>query len=143
MNCPEEGGPYTRHAMSFVRVLSVVLVLGAQALASGGALIRVCTMGGQTAMRHCPCAEKAKAERARQPGSQLDRANCCAIEQSRGESLPLATVAFHADSVEVPAVAMVRLPRLAPQLSALERAQREVPRAQGPPVFLKVRSLLI
>jgi hypothetical protein len=129
--------------MSFVRVLSLVLVLGAQALASSSALIRVCTMGGETAMRHCPCAEKEKAERARQPGSQLDRASCCAIERGSAEPAPLATVAFHADSVEVPAVALVRLPRLAPVMAALQRTQREAPRAQGPPVFLKVRSLLI
>jgi hypothetical protein len=129
--------------MSFVRVLSLVLVLGAQALASSSALIRVCTMGGETALRHCPCAEKEGAERARQPGSQLEPTSCCAIERSLAESAPMATVVVHVDSVEVPAVALLRLPRLAPVLAIPKLAQREVPRAQGPPVFLKVRSLLI
>jgi hypothetical protein len=130
--------------MSFVRVLSLVMVLSAQALASGGgALLRVCEMGGETAMRHCPCAEKVKAERARHPGSQLDRASCCAIERSPAEQAPVATVAFHPDSVEVPALAPVRLPRLVPVAAAIDVIQREGPRAQGPPVFLKVRSLLL
>jgi len=130
--------------MNVVRVLSLLLVLSGQVLASGGgAWLRGCVGEEAMAQGHCPCAQKLKAERARYPGTQLDRASCCAIERSVAHEAPVATASFHADAFEAPLAMPVLLPRPVPLALAVRVALRDGARAQGPPVFLKVRSLLL
>lgn len=127
--------------MGMVRVLSLVVVLAGQVLASGGgALFTACAPGGE--MTRCPCAQKLKTEQARHPGTQLDRASCCTIERGSTPQVPLATASFHVDAFGAPLALFARLPR--PVLPEPPQAVLGAePRAQGPPVFLKVRSLLI
>jgi hypothetical protein len=84
-----------------------------------------------------------KAERAKYPGTQLDRASCCAIERSPAQQAPVATASFHANVFEAPLAVAVLLPRLLPVAPASRFALWDGARAQGPPVFLKVRSLLL
>lgn len=130
--------------MTFARVLSLMAVLGWQLLAGNGALFGACAGGSAMAMRaDCPCAQKARAERAQQKGMHFDRASCCTIERSPSQQAPVATASVHFASFEAPVPPPVALPRPLRAGPALELALRDAPRAQGPPVFLKVRSLLI
>lgn len=130
--------------MTFVRVFSLVTVLGWQLLAGGGAFLRTCVGGtAMAASRNCPCAQKMEATHPGDKGARLDRASCCAIERSPAQQPQPMTASSHLAGFEVPPPARLAVPRPSRPAPAIEVSLRDVPQGQGPPVFLKVRSLLL
>ncbi|NVJ22232.1 hypothetical protein HUW62_13490 [Myxococcus sp. AM011] len=139
------GGAYTRGIVSGLsRLLTLVLLLGWQVAASGVAgLGHYCEKQVQTRASKCRCHEHAKADSHGQPTLKWD---CCEephwdLPAPLEGSVSSATV-FVAPPVAVPPVAWL-------PLKAPERGPRrslspwDMPPSQGPPVFLRIRTLLL
>jgi hypothetical protein len=128
--------------MQMVRVLSVLLLLGAQA--AGGSvfgMLRVCRMQAALATRsHCHCPHQLKkGHRDAGPGLVAD---CCGTPAKK--SLPPAVVS-PPRTTPMPALAVAApqwtsAPADAGALSDLY--QSDVHPSQGPPLFLRIQTLL-
>ena len=126
-----------------VRSLGLALVLAWQALAGGiGTLLHTCSMSAEMAVAACKCRHS---QRAAEDGDQLRRTDCCKEELVRAEIAPAvrdavrAPEALNAPALAAPALASVDASALPSQVLAW----RASPPGQGPPVFLKIRTLLI
>ena len=128
--------------MHFLRTTALLLIAAWSATAGGlaGAL-HVCQMAEEPAECFCPHAEKKQAE-----GEQLERAECCDVHASFAASAPAITDGSRLASL-LAAPAVVNASPLAPPapdaLTQSELQLREVPWSHGPPLFLKIRTLLI
>ncbi|NTX10391.1 hypothetical protein FJV41_22045 [Myxococcus llanfairpwllgwyngyllgogerychwyrndrobwllllantysiliogogogochensis] len=144
------GGAYTRGIVSGLsRLLTLVLLLGWQVAASGVAgLGHYCEKQVQTRASKCRCHEHSKADSSHadshgQPTLQWD---CC--EEPHWD-LPAPTEGsvssaspFVAPPVAVPPVAW--LPLKAPEWGSQRSLSLwNMPPSQGPPVFLRIRTLLL
>lgn len=127
-----------------LRIFTLALLLGWQAVASGVGLAHYCPKQATTTSA-CPCPhQEKKAEKASHDGETWRKDCCDALE--RGVPTPaLVDVSSHGSLFALPpASTPVWLP---PQASVgegrLSLALWDTPHAQGPPVFLRIRSLLI
>jgi hypothetical protein len=129
-----------------LRLFTLALLLGWQAIASGvGNLGHFCHKQVETRARECHCPHgKMLAERDA-PGQATLRMDCC---EAPHWELPEAVLADASHPVPFPA-APPALPPMGVLFRAPERHHLPVvvswdtPRGQGPPVFLRTRSLLI
>ncbi len=128
-----------------LRIFTLALLLGWQAVATGlGGLAHFCPKQAETRTAcECPHGEK-KAEQAAHDQTTL-RMDCC---DAPGQELPapaLAGFSSHTSPLAVPpALPPMWLTRRAPEGGLhVSLALWDTPHAQGPPVFLRIRSLLI
>lgn len=125
-----------------VRSLGLALVLGWHVLAGGmGSLLHTCSMSESTAAA-CKCRH---AQQSAGDDDQVRRADCCKEELVRAVVAPAVRdssraveVAF-APSLPLHALAAVDATVLPSQVLAWRTSAP----SQGPPVFLKIRTLLI
>ncbi|HZA49296.1 MAG TPA: hypothetical protein VE549_01075 [Myxococcaceae bacterium] len=125
------------------RSLGLALVLAWQALAGGiGTLLHTCSMSAEMAVAACKCRH---AKGAASAADQLRRTDCCTQELVRAEIAPAVRDSVRGlETLSVPALAAPALaPPDASALPAQVLAWRTSPPGQGPPVFLKIRTLLI
>jgi hypothetical protein len=119
----------------------MAMLLASVFAGGGGSVLEACATQRAIVASACPCVQEANAHRAAQPA--LGEASCCAVERAHAPAspLPAATVQVTPQVAAPPALVLAltkpALPPLAPVLLL------DAPRSQGPPVFLKVRSLLI
>jgi hypothetical protein len=127
-----------------LRIFTLALLLGWQAVASGVGLAHFCPkQATATSACACPHGEK-KAQKASYDGETW-RKDCCDALDRDIPAPALVDVSSHAASLAVPPTSTpVWLNLEAPQGgSQLSLALWDTPHAQGPPVFLRIRSLLI
>ncbi|WNG28350.1 hypothetical protein F0U62_33340 [Cystobacter fuscus] len=127
-----------------LRLLTLALLLGWQAVASGVWLTHFCPKQAATLTAcDCPHAEK-KAEKASHDETAL-RKDCCDALDRDIPAPALVDVSSHVSPLGVPqSPPPVWLAVQAPEDSGrLSLALWDTPPAQGPPVFLRIRSLLI
>ncbi|WNG18846.1 hypothetical protein [Cystobacter fuscus] len=127
-----------------LRLFTLVLLLGWQAVASGVGLAHFCPKQASTLSAcHCPHGEK-KAETVPHDETAL-RKDCCDALDRHIPAPALVDVSSHASPLGVPpSPPPVWMTVQAPEDSGrLSLALWDTPHAQGPPVFLRIRSLLI
>jgi hypothetical protein len=127
-----------------LRLFTLALLLGWQAVASGVGLSHFCPKQATTLTAcDCPHTEK-KAEKAPHDETTLRRDCCDALDRDIPPPA-LVDVSSHASPLVVPlAPPPVWSTLQAPEDSGhLSLALWDTPHAQGPPVFLRIRSLLI
>ncbi|OJH38162.1 hypothetical protein [Cystobacter ferrugineus] len=127
-----------------LRLFTLVLLLGWQAVASGVGLAHFCPKQAATLTAcACPHGEK-KAETAPHDETTL-RKDCCDALDRDIPAPALVDVSSHAFSLGVPQFPPpVWLTLQAPEgIGRLSISLWDTPHAQGPPVFLRIRSLLI
>jgi hypothetical protein len=125
------------------RSLGLTLVLAWQVLAGGiGTLLHTCSMSAEMAVATCKCGHS---QRPAEDVDQLRRADCCKEELVRAEIAPaLRDSVRGVETLSVPALpALALAPVDATALPSQVLAWRTSPPSQGPPVFLKIRTLLI
>ena len=129
--------------MFSVRAIGLIAVLGWQALSGGAdALLHVCRADTQKVMTcHCPKSHAVQKQATEQ--TSIRRADCCATERIPSDHSPRLAQQVRPDLVAAPVMPGV-LPALASDLDpARQIALRDVSPSQGPPVFLRIRTLLI
>ncbi len=127
-----------------LRIFTLALLLGWQAVASGVGLAHFCPKQATTTSAcKCPHEEK-EAEQASHDGATL-RKDCCDALDRDLPTPALVDVSSHASSLAVPpAPSRAWLPSKPPEGGGrLALALWDTPPAQGPPVFLRLHSLLI
>jgi hypothetical protein len=127
-----------------LRIFTLALLLGWQAVASGVGLAHYCPKQAATGTAcTCPHGQK-KAEKAPHDGTTL-RKDCCDALDRDIPAPAFVDVSSHASPVALPsAPPPMWLAFKAPEGGArLSFALWDTPHAQGPPVFLRIRSLLI
>jgi hypothetical protein len=126
------------------RTLGVTLVLGWHLLAGGvGNLLHTCRMMSEPTSAACKCH---KSQRAAQGTDQLRASDCCTERLVRAETPPAIR-----DSTRSPADDLFGPTLLPLTLAAIDEtsfptpafAWHIAPPSHGPPVFLKIRTLLI
>ncbi|WNG52127.1 hypothetical protein F0U60_54500 [Archangium minus] len=127
-----------------LRIFTLALLLGWQAAASGVGLAHFCPKKAATRTA-CDCPHDGKkAEKVSHDETAL-RKDCCDALERDIPAPAVVDVSSHASPVAVPPAP----PPLRLSFSAPEGGERrsfalwDTPHAQGPPVFLRVRSLLI
>lgn len=127
-----------------LRIFTLALLLGWQAVASGVGLAHFCPkQAATTTTCHCPHGEK-KAEKASYDGVTVRKHCCDALERQ----MP-APVLVDASSPGAPLAVPPASPPQGHAFKAPEGGSRlslarwDTPLAQGPPVFLRIRSLLL
>ncbi|MCY1077860.1 hypothetical protein [Archangium lansingense] len=126
-----------------LRIFTLALLLGWQ-VASGVGLAHFCPKQAATGTAcKCPHEEK-KAETSSHDGTTL-RKDCCDALDRELLGPALVDVSSHASPLAVPPASLpVWLAFKAPEGGGrLSFALWDTPHAQGPPVFLRIRSLLI
>ncbi|QRN94356.1 hypothetical protein JRI60_35215 [Archangium violaceum] len=126
-----------------LRIFTLALLLGWQAVASGVGLPHFCPKQARTSTAcQCPHEEK-KAEKASHDETAL-RKDCCDALERDIPAPALVDASGHASPLAVPPASPVWLTSKAPESGGrLSLALWDTPQAQGPPVFLRLRSLLI
>ncbi len=127
-----------------LRIFTLALLLGWQAVASGVGLSHYCPkQAATTTACHCPHDEK-EAQTA-SPGETTVRKDCCDALDRDPPAPALVDDSSHAASLAVPPAPVPMGPFFkAPEVgNRLAFALWDTPHAQGPPVFLRIRSLLI
>ncbi len=144
---PWGAAAYMRATVSLaLRLFTLVLLLGWQALASGvGNLGHFCHKQVETRASECHCPHAAMLAEQDPDGQATLRMDCC---EAPHWELPAAVLADASHPVPLLA-APPALPSTAVTVRAPERRHVpapiawDTPRGQGPPVFLRTRSLLI
>jgi hypothetical protein len=127
-----------------LRIFTLALLLGWQAIASGVGLAHFCPkQAATTSACKCPHDGK-KADKASYDETAL-RKDCCDALERQMPAPVLVDVSSHGSPLAVPpAPSAAWLPVNAPEGGGrLALALWDTPHAQGPPVFLRIRSLLI
>ena len=127
-----------------LRIFTLALILGWQAVASGVGLAHFCPKQAATSTAcKCPHDEK-KAEKASH-GEKTVRKDCCDALERDVPAPVLVDSSSHASALATPpALPPMWLALKAPEGGGrLSLALWDTPHAQGPPVFLRIRSLLI
>ncbi len=128
--------------MNLLRATALLLVAAWSATAGGlaGAL-HVCQMSEEPTECFCPHSEKKQAAEA-----TIERGQCCDVHTSFAASVPAVTDGSRlASLLAAPAVVPAHL-LAPPSQDALAQSAlqlRDVPWSHGPPLFLKIRTLLI
>jgi hypothetical protein len=127
-----------------LRIFTLALLLGWQAIASGVGLAHYCPKQAATSTTcKCPHKEK-KVEKAPHDETTLRKDCCDALDRA-----PLAPAIVDVSSHTSPLAAPPAPPPMGLPFKAPEGGDRpsltlwDAPHAQGPPVFLRIRSLLI
>lgn len=127
-----------------LRIFTLALLLGWQAIASGVGLAHYCPKQAATSTT-CNCPHKVKkAEKAPRDETTL-RKDCCDALDWKAPAPAIVDVSSHAFPLAVPPAP----PPMGLTFKAPEGGGRpslalwDMPHAQGPPVFLRIRSLLI
>lgn len=131
--------------MSLVlRIFTLALLLGWQAVASGVGLAHDCPKQASTGTA-CKCPHEVKKAENASPAGPLVRKDCCDALDRDVPAPALVEASGHAFAFALPPASPPRwLALKAPEESGrLSLALRDSPPAQGPPVFLRIRSLLI
>ena len=123
--------------------LGLALVLGWHVLAGGiGSLLHTCSMSAESTVTVCKCRH---AKRVAGDADQLRRADCCKEELVRAEATPAVREPSRAVGTSftpaLPTHAFAAVDATA--LPSQGLAWRTSAPSQGPPVFLKIRTLLI
>ncbi|AKI98723.1 hypothetical protein ATI61_106118 [Archangium gephyra] len=127
-----------------LRIFTLALLLGWQVIASGVGLAHYCPkQASATSACRCPHGEK-KAEKASHDGKAW-RKDCCDALERELPTPALVEVSGHASSLALPPAStpVWLTPRALEGGGRLSLALWDTPHAQGPPVFLRIRSLLI
>lgn len=128
-----------------LRIFTLALLLGWQAVASGVGLAHFCPkQAATTTACHCPHGEK-KAEKASHDDGMTLRKDCCDALERQMPAPAVVDVSSHGAPLTVPAAPppmwlTFETPEGGGRLSL---ALWDTPHAQGPPAFLRIRSLLI
>ncbi|WP_375769224.1 hypothetical protein NR798_47405 [Archangium gephyra] len=127
-----------------LRIFTLALLLGWQAVASGVGLAHYCPKQAATT-RNCHCPHEEKEARNASPDEAMVRKDCCDALDRDLPAPALVDVSSHAASLAIPpAPPPMGLLFKAPEGgSRLSLALWDMPQAQGPPVFLRIRTLLI
>lgn len=126
-----------------LRTLGMTLLLGWHVMAGGvGNLLHTCRMAAEVQASSCRCPHQQKKD---DGSDQLRRADCCSEELVRADNRPAVregarALEFFAAPVP-PALSVALVDETS--LPAQVLAWRTGPPSQGPPLFLKVRTLLI
>lgn len=119
----------------------LLLLAAAQAFAATGQLLHLCRMREEPRACHCPH-KPAETSDASAPGATLEGAACCDRHVVEAAQAP---VTFERQNLAVffvatPPPSPLEPPALASRLAAREQ---RTPPSHGPPLYLRVRSLLI
>lgn len=131
----------------FSRLLALALLLLWQAVASGaGGLGHYCEKQVQSQATRCKCPHGAVHSEAADQGLPVLHAHCCDAPHWDLPAPTEAGSASHAPFIQaptllVPAAWLASPPLLSGPQPSL--ARRDAPQGQGPPVFLRIRTLLI
>ncbi|WP_426752668.1 hypothetical protein [Myxococcus sp. Y35] len=129
------------------RILALALLLLWQAVASGAAgLGHYCEKQVQTRSSVCKCPHGAIHSEAAARGEPVLHAHCCDAPHWDLPAPTEAGSASHAPLISAPHVLVPAAWLPGPPVANTPRsafARRDAPQGQGPPVFLRIRTLLI